>query len=191
MDKVILVLLFFGSVHVCVGQQFKYEKETRIKEKNVNPSAQAYVSSLGFKKKVKWFKEIGYERESIEAKISSNDKKYSIEFLMDGTLEDVEIGAKISTLPSHIQQVILSYLSAQYEDYSIDKTQIQYSGDPEEILNFLKYGVEYESILTRYEIVINTKSKGSFKSYEYLFSTEGEVVHRMEIVRRNIDNIEY
>ena len=191
MDKVILVLLFFGFVQVCVGQQFKYEKETRIKEKNVNPSARAYVESLGFKKKVKWFKEIGYERESIEAKISPNDKKYSIEFLMDGTLEDVEIGAKISTLPSHIQQVILSCLSAQYEDYSIDKTQIQYSGDPEEILNFLKYGVEYESILTRYEIVINTKSNGSFKSYEYLFSTEGEVIQFVEIVRRNIDNIEY
>ena len=171
--------------------QIKYEKELRLKERYVPQSAIQFVEGLGFEKKIKWYKEIGINKSSIEAKTKSNRKKYSIEFNVAGELEDVEIEIKQKEIPQDVNQRISLELSNRYGKYKIQKIQIQYLGEESHMIPFISENREKDYIQTNYEIVLKTKVKGSFKQFEYLFSDEGAFIHFAEIVTKNRDNIEY
>lgn len=171
--------------------QPKYEREIRIKEKEVPVSALSFIDSINFKKKVKWYRETGYEKTSYEAKTKSNKKRYSIEFSQDGTFEDIEIGIKRNKIPENVHSKITDFFRSEYNKYSIEKTQIQYSGNRNLVLeNFRKMGGT-EGIKVHYEIVISTKPEDSYVMYEYLFSETGDFVKRSQIVLKNTDNLLY
>ena len=79
----ILLIAFHGF------SQAKYEKEFRIKEKYVPSVALNFVDSMTFDSKVKWYKEIGLNRITIEAKAKYKKERYSIEFFENGVFKDV------------------------------------------------------------------------------------------------------
>ena len=53
----------------------KYEKESRIKARDVPEYAVAFFASLVCKRKMKWYRETGIERTSIEAKCTLSGQK--------------------------------------------------------------------------------------------------------------------
>ncbi|MEM7186524.1 MAG: hypothetical protein AAF466_07680 [Bacteroidota bacterium] len=174
-----------------VFAQTKYEKEVRIQEADVPAVALDYVNAFAFSKKIKWFKEYGLESTSIEAKTRSDGKRFSIEFNDNGKLEDVEIDLRWKQLPEEVRSTIDRYLNEIYGKYRLDKAQIQYSGDPDHILRFLRKKEEHQNITIRYELVIHARVRKQYRQFEYLFDDAGSYIRSAEIILRNSDNIEY
>ncbi|MBR9859827.1 hypothetical protein GYB22_03580 [bacterium] len=168
----------------------KFEKEIRVDRAEVPDSALMFIDSCDFKKKVKWYKEIGLDTLSYEAKVKHSKKRYSIEFSADGSLEDVEIDMKSKHLPSKTMRNIDSTLCSKFEDYSIVKTQVQFVGETQQVLNFIKSNVD-TAVDKNYELVIAVKEDHAYVKYEYLFDAEGSIIHWAKIVIKNEDYIEY
>lgn len=171
--------------------QYKYEKEIGIGKKDIPPKALSFIDSLQINSKIKWYKEIGQDKISFEAKAKHKGKKTSIEFSDIGTFEDIEIEIKPKEINTDTHAKISQYLASQYAKYSIEKVQIQYSGDPNAILDYFIKGGSISSITIRFEIVISTKVDGSFARFEYLFSENGELIQKWLIPAKMNDNIEY
>lgn len=171
--------------------QFKYEKEYRIHKRDVPESALSFVESIGFDSKVRWYKEIGYDRVSFEAKTKHRGKRYSVEFSSDGIFEDIEIEITASEIPGETFARINEYLTAEFQSYSFEKIQIQYTGDPDQVLAYFKDMTDRSEVTVNYELVISTRMDNSFVRFEILFSDEGAFIQKSQIVLKNADNIIY
>ncbi|NND34016.1 MAG: hypothetical protein HKN76_15615 [Saprospiraceae bacterium] len=187
-----LVGFILLSLHVTIAAgQTKFEKELRIRGEVVPRGALTFIDSIPIKNKVKWYKEIGINRTSIEAKTRFKGQRYSIEFSQDGKLEDVEIQIKWKNLPDEARSNITTHLKSIYSRYTIDRIQIQYTGKTTSILAKLRDGKSSEAITTNYELVIAVKVSKTHKLYEYLFSESGRFLQSVEIMTQNVDNIEF
>jgi hypothetical protein len=171
--------------------QTKFEQEFRIKPRDVPGSALAFIDSIQFDRKIKWYKEIGHHGKSIEAKTRFKGKKYSVEFSAEGVFEDVEIEINWTEMPLETRNDIEKYLHSEYGKYSIDKIQMQYSGTKVSVLDLIKELDILTKPVIRYEIVLSTKIDKTYRMFEFLFSESGDFILKQEIVVRNTDNIEY
>ena len=181
----IMVLAFPGLA------QYKYEKEIRIDRTDVPAAALRLVDSMDFPSRVRWYQEIGYDRTSFEAKTRYRGRRYSIEFSLDGSFEDLEIEIAAGEVPEEAWEGIKAHLSTAYPRYLVEKIQVQYTGDPDLILAFIRDPEDAAPPVTHYELIISAREEGSFTLLEYLFTDEGGFVHRSKIVPHNIDNIIY
>lgn len=187
--KISFVIGFFLLSSLVFGQT-KYEKEYRLKLSSVPEEAQDFLKALGFNSKIKWYKEEGLASTSIEAKTEFNDKKYSIEFDSNGQIEDIEVEVEWKELPTATQTKICDYLTENHQKYKIEKIQIQYTGDSDNLIKKVTNSAE-EGITTHYEIIVKGKTNDNFQLLEYLFSDEGNMVKKSVIVFKNTDNLEY
>lgn len=190
MSKSYLLLLFIILPFSGISQT-KYEKEIRLNIREVPQSAQSFIDSLAFEKKVKWYKEFGINNTSIEAKTKHQGKRYSIEFSPQGILEDIEIELKMEEIPANARNKIAEYLKQKFKKYNISKAQIQHIGTLSNLLSYLKNEITQREIETNYELIIHAKVNKTYKKYEYLFSQEGKFLQSAEIVLKNTDNIEF
>lgn len=171
--------------------QIKFEREIRIEHQDVEQTAKDFVCNLTSSKKVKWYKEFGFNSISIEAKTKFAGKRYSIEFTPEGQLEDVEIEVKMRDFPTETRENIKSYLKEKYGKYRIRKVQIQYAGEPAKVLKYLQEETRNKAVSIKYELIISSKVNKHFKKFEYLFTEAGAYLQNAEIVLKNTDNIEY
>jgi len=195
MKKLVLSTLFICITVLFpfnVFSQAKFERELRIRKSKAPESSIKFIDSLNFESKVRWYKEIGEDRITYEAKTRFQKEIYSIEFFENGNIKDVEIAISATAIPEMPLLKIKEYLFSKYGNYKIDKTQIQYSGEKQTLLNFLRGNRQNSAgIETRYELVISTRVEGSFKLFEYLFSQKGEYIQSATIIQRRTDIIEY
>ena len=185
----LLVLLIF--VTTGAFSQEKYEKEYRIKTEVVPQGALEFIKSVGFSKKVKWYKEEGLTRNTIEAKTKHRGAKYSIEFNIAGEIEDVEYVIKWNDIPSLTRLNIDTFLDSIYQKMRLVKIQIQLTGNKEELLKALVKPEANLSVITKYEIVLKGKSDSRYELLEYLFSENGQMERKSKITLKNTDNLEY
>lgn len=171
--------------------QLKYEKETRIKRESVPDKALAFIDNINFDKKIKWYLETGIDQTSIEAKTTFKKKKHSIEFNMDGVIEDIEVTIPWDNILPEIQTAIQSYFTTQFETFLINKIQIQYLGSEAVLHNVLSGENLTEKPIVNYEIILKVKTENTYKQFEYLFNENGENLKKAEIVMENMNNIEF
>ena len=171
--------------------QPKYEKEMRIKEKEVPENVIRFVDSMKLPKKIKWYKEIGNNKTSYEAKTRYDAKRLSIEFSENGTFEDFEIEITPEDILSEDNKRISDYLLNAHSKYLIEKVQLQYSGEPNLILNYFLNPESINGLIIHYEVVISTKEDSAYAMYEYLFDENGAFVKKSQIKIKTTDNIEY
>jgi hypothetical protein len=172
--------------------QSKYEKEFRIGAKDVPSGALSFVDSMRFDSKVKWYKEIGLNQITFEAKAKFKKERYSIEFSEAGTFQDVEIEVKPNKIPDSTYSKITGILSQRHNKHKIEKIQIQYSGDRNVVLGFLRENrVNPEGIILNHEVVISTKMDGDYLMLEYLFSETGEYLQSNQIISKRKDTLDY
>lgn len=183
------ILLLFGFQGF---SQTKYEKEFRIKVKDIPPLALSFVDSMTFDSKVKWYKEIGLNQITIEAKAKLNKERHSIEFSENGIFQDVEIEVNPNKIDDSAYSNITGILSERHKKYKIEKVQIQYTGDRNIVLMFLRENRNNPvGIAIKYEVVISTKMDDNYLMIEYLFSEKGEYVQSNQIVSNRKDRIDY
>ncbi|NER18746.1 hypothetical protein [Spongiivirga citrea] len=170
--------------------QDKLEKEYRLNEQQIPKKALDYVASFNFVNKIKWFAEESLTAMTIEAKTKTKKGLYSIEFDKNGALEDLEIDIDFKSIPAPVKLQIIDHLTSNYKRHRIKKTQLQYSGNPEDIRDYLVLSKE-KSIIKKYEIVIKAKNESGVHLYEFLFSHTGDLERKSKIIFRNSDNLEY
>jgi hypothetical protein len=191
-EKFLFVLCLVTLFSFQAFSQSKYEKEFRIKESDVPSRALSFVDSITFDSKVKWYKEIGLDHITFEAKAISNKERHSIEFSENGIFQDVEIEVDVSKIPSDIYTKITGFLTLSHKKHKIEKVQIQYTGERDSALMFLRENRNNSKGITiSYEVIISTKMDGNFVMMEYLFSAKGEYLQSKQIISKRKDTIDY
>lgn len=185
----IFLLSLFSSVELFA--QEKFEKESRIKQRDVPQKALDFIESANIKGKMKWYLEQGLNRKSIEVKFQQNRKRLSVEFDTLGTIEDVEIELKATELPASLNNTINAQLQNDCIKYKIEKIQVQYSGSEEQLLAKLKNPASVQNLVTKYEVVVKCTSKNNVELLEYLFTDTGTVLSVSTIVFKNSSHLEY
>jgi hypothetical protein len=71
-------MILFAICSNQLNAQQKYEKESRLKEKDIPIKAHHFIDFLVAGNRIRWYLEEGLERTSIEAKFKLNNQKYSI-----------------------------------------------------------------------------------------------------------------
>jgi hypothetical protein len=167
--------------------QEKFEKEYRIQEDKVPEKAKSFVNKFQFDKKIKWFAEESQDGKTIEAKSYLEEYKYSIEFLENGNLIDVEKEVEFTELPKSLQQKIKNSLASKYEKFKIKKLQIQYKGNKEDVLKTILNDNKIEAVLVHYELVIKATKDKESKRYELLIDRNGLILK--ELIYKKIYSI--
>ncbi|HMQ46960.1 MAG TPA: hypothetical protein PKA00_08175 [Saprospiraceae bacterium] len=186
-----IVFFLFGIGTHPLFAQVKYEKESRLKEKDVPSIALDFIDSLAIKKKVKWYLEVGFNRTSIESKFKMNNHKYSIEFDTLGNLEDIELQIKWDELNKTLQDSIDFHLREDCKKFIVRRIQIQYSGDRSVLLPKIKTGESAEDYMIKYELVVKCCYENNINLFEYLFSNSGQKLKVSQIVFKNSSHLEY
>lgn len=190
MKRYLILILLISFIRPGFGQ-IKYEKESRVKKAEVPEAAIRFVDAMQLSSRIRWYKETGYNKTTYEAKTRYKGEKYSIEFSQDGVIEDVEVEIKPEDIHSDTYAEIVKHLSSEHDKYSIEKVQIQYSGNPDLIPSFFRTGENKNGIVIHFEIVISARADGSYTMFEYLFRETGEFVQKSRITLKTTDNLEY
>lgn len=190
--KLFFVTLLFMELgcHLALAQQ-KFERETRLSEKEVPTSALQFVEALNANCKVKWYKEESLTNNSLEAKFKRGKQKYSVEFDTTGQLEDVEIEIKWQEIPKQVGDSVQKEIEFLCVRSKLSKIQVQYVGNQEDIVVFLNTKSLTEKIIAKYEIVLKCSSNEKIALLECLFSAEGKLEKTSEIIFKNSSNLEY
>jgi hypothetical protein len=182
-----LVLFLLLCPALCISQ-VKVEKESRIKTDEVPDKAIKFVKTVGFDKKIKWYREESADSVSIEGKTKYNKQKYSIEFDTLGTIQDIEIKIQWTDLPEAVQHSVDSCLSHNFQTYQVKKIQEQFSGSDNQMSKFTE---TTDGLTIKYEIVISGKSNGEIEWFECTFDQNGLWEKSRRIIFSNSDNLEY
>ncbi len=183
----VLVLLNFTTL----SAQEKFEKESRIGEKDVPAKALQMMDSANFEGKIKWYLEEGLSEKSVEAKFRHNKVKYSVEFNTLGIIEDIEIEIDPEDLHASLRDAICNHLLAGCLNHRIVKVQIQYTGSESVLAAVLHKSETNPSPTIRYELIVRCKQENSVDLFEYLFSEEGSIISTSKIVFKNSSHLEY
>ena len=174
-----------------VHSQQKYEKESRINQKNVPQDALSFIHAVELDGKVKWYLETGLKNKSIEAKFAFNQKKYSVEFDTTGVIQDVEIELRWEEIPTRVNDSICAQLRKLCSSYQISKVQIQYSGNKSDLLSFIKDQSPAERLTTNYELIVSCVNDKIRRRFEFLFNHSGQLIQSSEIIAKSSSNLEY
>jgi hypothetical protein len=188
--KLTLIILFFPAF-TSAFSQLKYEKESRLKQADVPPAAYELIDSLAIPGKIKWYSEESLTGNSVEAKFRLNKKNFSIEFDIEGNLQDVEITIEIIEFQEGVKEIIFKKLESEFEKYSIQKIQAHYPGKNPEILSVIKNPPKVTTNNLKYELIVNGKTGNTTKQFEMVFNNNGILTGKKEITQKNADNLEF
>tara|TARA_R110002012_G_scaffold139590_5_gene296988 strand:- start:931 stop:1497 length:567 start_codon:yes stop_codon:yes gene_type:complete len=176
-----LVLLFFTVLStLVVSGQTKIEIEKRISQDSVPNKAKIYISEQFKASNIKWFFEKTNARSSYEAKFCELNKRFSVEFSIDGTLEDIEVLIKFKKLAPETKKIITTLLNSKFTNYRVLKTQFQQSDyDKTKLELFLK--TKTLSELDLLELIVLGKTENSKNRYEILINSKGEVLSMLQL----------
>ena len=187
----LFIFLLLFSISGNLFAQVKFEKESRIKPKDVPSKALLFIDSLNLNTKVKWYLEEGLDKNSIEAKFILNKVKYSVEFDSSGNIEDVEIEVKWEGLEPHIREFISLQFKEGCSRFKIAKVQKQFTGSQNDLLSILKTCNKTEHLVVKYEIIVRCSRQKKVDLFEYLFNHEGQLISKSKIVFKNSSHLEY
>lgn len=164
-------LLFFFCILVFSPNAFsqKQEVEKRISAKRFPSEALSQLAdSFAGLRQVKYYLELNGADTSYEAKFKWKRARYSVEFLPNGSLMDVEKKVKFGSLPTSFQAMVEQQLGHDFKKFKVKKCQEQ-----------TRPGLPSK----RYELEIEGKPVvGKAAVFEYLFEEDGAVVQWQEIL---------
>lgn len=185
------MLLIGFSCSANLLAQEKFEKESRMKQRDVPLKAFSFVDSLNYNTKIKWYKEEGLTGKSIEAKFKYNKTNYSIEFNTLGNIEDIEKEVNWADMDLMISESITRQFITDCPKHKIVKVQKQYSGSEKDLFSLLKTGTESGQLKVRYEIIVKCTERRKASLFEYLFDENGMLLSKSKIIFKNSSHLEY
>ena len=188
--KIILFLFAFSVSSALFGQD-KFEKESRIKRKEVPAQALKFIDSLHLKSRVKWYQEEGVDHKSVEAKFRISKARYSVEFDSLGRIEDIEVEVAWGQLELSLRESIENELKPSCLSHKIIKVQRQFTGNEWDLFHLLKSGSMSRQLQIKYEVIVRCKQEKQIDLYEYLFSDSGKTMSISKIVFKSSSHLEY
>ena len=117
--------------------QDKVEHEVGVKANQIPVEARGWLrSTFETVGKPKWYQEFSELGYSFEAKFKYQNKFHSVEFDSLGKVLDVEIEIEWDEIPSEVKKNLMTYFNEDLHGVKLEKTQIQYSGLPEDLESF-------------------------------------------------------
>ncbi|WP_289063864.1 hypothetical protein [uncultured Zobellia sp.] len=189
----LIPVFFFYSAFVAMGQ-VKNEREYRVLEKDFPDTALDILGNrLKDIKRVRYFKEYDTGTFSYEVKFRRKGMFYSVEFNSIGQLQDIEVYINQDDIPESGLDKIRTQLKNQFSRYRIIKVQRQYP-----LVSFSNEDALFEQALegkgvehTNYEVVISGKEKEGFKTFEFLFDSQGNFLKKRKFASIGYDYILY
>ena len=188
---VIIMIGFLLFFQFDLKAQQKYEREFRMKTEMIPQSASRFINSIASDLKIKWYKEIGLDDVSFEAKFKHDKKKFSVEFDTLGILQDVEFVIKKSEIAPRVLKKIERKLDSLYDKWKFQKIQTHYTGSNSDLIKSINKNKPSETIKVSYEIVLKGKSLGNMQLYEITFNDQGEMQDTLQIIQDKADHLEY
>jgi hypothetical protein len=174
--------------------QNKYEREFRIKKDQFPASAIDLLDThIKDRKRLKFYKETDGTKGSYEAKFKKDRLWYSMEFDIDGTLEDIEITIEPLDIPSEVLANITMYFNKAFSKHRVKKIQQQYLASVEEKSRKTLRNA-FQNLLIpslNYEIIVSGKEDKSYLDYEILFDAQGNFINRKKQLPPNYDHVLY
>ncbi len=164
------LLIFLCIVAFCQSLLAqKQEAEKRISVKHFPSAAMTQLAdSFQNLSRVKYYLELSGPDTSFEAKFKWKRARYSVEFLPNGSLMDVEKRVKFNELPPVLKAAVENRLAKDFKRFKVIKCQEQ-----------TRPGFQSK----RYELEIEGKPySGKTAVFEYLFEDNGTMVQRREIL---------
>jgi len=188
--RIVLFGLFILALPRVSFAQKKIEQEKGVKKKDVPSAAVDWLNdAFEGKKKVKWYEEFSNEGRAYEGKFWWGKRFHSVKFDTLGAIVDVEIEIPFMELDESVRTNISGYLQSEFEDHKINRLQIQYSGESDDLEDFFDED-ENEGIVIRYELEFAGKLKGEIgKFWEGLFDHTGAFITQQEVEVRFMDNL--
>ncbi|GAB3021502.1 hypothetical protein [Spirosoma pulveris] len=174
----------------CFGQQ-KYEREYTIKPSAVPQQAARFINDVFTKATIHWYGEVSLTGTTIEAKLKSGGKRYSIEFDPSGKIQDVEIQRRFNQIPAQTRQTLSEGLSRKFDQFAVVKTQLQWTAGPDDLKTAILTNKLPSSVKIRYELILKARKNRSASYYEVLCEQNGVIVSIHQLVQRNNNNLIY
>ncbi|KAA6437001.1 hypothetical protein FEM33_19965 [Dyadobacter flavalbus] len=186
-----LLILLAASMWIPCHAQKKYEREYAIRQSAVPEKAVEFVRSVFKKEKIHWYGEESLKETTIEAKLKSGGKHYSIEFDKSGEIQDVELLSRFSRIDAETRETIHKKLEKEFTKYKVVKTQIQYKGSKSDLKKAMQSDKVPDDVEIHYELILNAVRKKAMNYFEVLCNQKGSVISIHEVVQRNSDNLIY
>ncbi len=176
MKKIFLIcsFLLFG-LHS--WSQTKNEQEVRIKLEVLPEAAIKVINELPKRcKRLRFYKETDGEKQSFEAKFKYKRQHYSLEFDIEGVIEDMEVIIEPKETEDDVKYEIENYFEENFDKFQYIKIQKQYvfyeSIRP---VIFVHEVLEKKSKAEiNYEVIAEVKSDAKRKVGEFLFGKHGD-----------------
>ena len=167
MFKTLLLFLLIACFPASISAQ-KIEVEKKI------PRAEFPAEALKFleekfpgKKNSRFFLESGADTINYEAKSKWRGDCFSVEFLQDGKWKDTEMEVAFKGLTPSLQESVAAVLSESFSKFKVKRVQEQSMPGRLEL---------------RYEMEIKGKGPEGWGMWEYLFTSDGQLVEKQRIL---------
>lgn len=190
--KIPFLVIFLLGFNAIVGQN-KYEKEVRISKSEFPSEAFDLVSPyMDNAKRIRFYKETDSLKQSFELKFKKGKLHYSVEFDIEGKLEDVEFIIQPTDVPELSWENIKAQLKRKFEKHRIRKIQQQYPSQERNTEMVLKDA--FQNLILpyiNYELVFSTKETKGYQHYEALFDANGNLIRLRKSFPANYEHILY
>jgi hypothetical protein len=168
--------ILIGFTFLSAQAQTKSEVEKRVTIGEVPEVAlQLLQGYLDDASKIRWYFEQDGVHQSYECKFNLYRKKYSIEFDVNGQLEDVEISFPLRNLPGPL----IHSLKVQAKKFKIKRSQIQFKVLKDEIFQPLVFRTAInQSTINLFELEVILDGE----YYELLIDSTGKMISKRRII---------
>ena len=191
--RLFLLLMMFLTPFITSSAQGKLEIERSIKPQEVPQAARDWIErAIESPPHINWIHETTNEKESIEAKFKWNKQFYSVEFDIDGVLEDIEKTIPLKTLSKSVRKNLSDYFKSNYKNSNIEKIQIQYTGQSDTLEAIFSSNSEPpRGVTIQYEIIYYGKDDAGKNIWEGLFDEAGEFIQKHLVILPSADNMNF
>ena len=190
MSNYLRLLFIIFSVTYGVAQE-KNEVEKRVKKDEIPNQAKEWLEdAFEQKRRTKWYYQTDGEKQVYEAKLKQNKHLYSVEFDMEGKVENIEIKIKENEIKEEAYQTIFDYFKSNYSRYSLKKIQIQYTGESDDLEDLIDED-EIENLVINYEIEYYGRTDKDNTLWEGLFDANGRLIKKRSVNLKLTDNLDY
>ncbi|AFL85128.1 hypothetical protein Belba_2579 [Belliella baltica DSM 15883] len=187
-----LFLLFFLLITSSITYAQKREVEKSVKAADVPEEARLWLKdAYEGKSRVKWYFQTDGEKEVYEAKLKWKKKWHSVEFLPSGEILNIEILITIKELPEDVYENMVQYFTANYQRYKIDRIQIQYTGESDDLEDLIDENEVAEQLILQYEVEYFGREKGENKMWEGHFDRLGKMLKKRVIELNSTDILDF
>ena len=91
-------------------------------------------------------------------------------------------------MPERLIKEIEHHFDKNFDRFKIEKIQAQFRNDNEQTQKLIRKVIQKPlASPDSYEIIVAVKDDGSFKRFEYLFDTIGQVENKRKVIRNEFD----